>query len=405
MPEDKAIIPDANQEIIEASGAGTLLDKIRPQWKAKNLIKRVSHILPVDPSSACQRIFNAAIHDLKEKIVVAGLDIAGDAARQYSLPNIQRAEDVENLSVSPTIELAYRMGLLSRPEWRRLLRVYDIRKDLEHEDDEYQASVEDCVYIFKTCIEVVLAKDPIHVIKLTDVKDIVENPVAAILGQAVLQDYASAPKPRQLEIYRFLIISTLNSHHPDIVRQNCFSALGTLRDVTNNQVIIDAAGDFQTKLGRRCPNLAEARVAAAAARRLLIADTFDQLVESFCRGYAIFASDNHADPYEQEEPIYFAGSRLYKGEKEARYFLDDEREFIKKLVNPLRNAIRHHNGVVPPKGEIDYHGQINNLSIEVNLKRGQPIRTYLNVCNAVFSIVRNIGNRAFARLILYAQKI
>jgi len=143
----------------------------------------------------------------------------------------------------------------------------------------------------------------------------------------------------------------------------------------------------------------------AAARRLLIADTFDQLVESFCRGYAIYASDNHADPYEQEDPIYFTGRGLYKGEKEARYFLDVEREFIKKLVNPLRNTIRHHNGIVPPKGVIDYQGQIDNLTIGVHLERGQPIRTDLNVCNAIFGLVRNIGNRAFERLIVDAQKV
>ncbi|MBN1547426.1 MAG: hypothetical protein JW902_12275 [Syntrophaceae bacterium] len=133
MDNSKALVPSANREIIEASGVNGLLAKIRPQWKVKNLIKRVNRILPVDPSSACQRIFNATIHDLREKIVVAGLDIAAEAAKQHRLPKIDRSEDVENLSVSRTIELSYRMGLLSRPEWRRMLRVYDIRKDLEHE--------------------------------------------------------------------------------------------------------------------------------------------------------------------------------------------------------------------------------------------------------------------------------
>jgi hypothetical protein len=40
------------------------------------------------------------------------------------------------------------MGLLPRPEWRRVTRCYEIRRDLEHEDDEYEATVEDCIYIF-----------------------------------------------------------------------------------------------------------------------------------------------------------------------------------------------------------------------------------------------------------------
>ena len=40
------------------------------------------------------------------------------------------------------------IGILNRPEWRRLQRAYEIRKDLEHEDDQYEAQPEDCFYIF-----------------------------------------------------------------------------------------------------------------------------------------------------------------------------------------------------------------------------------------------------------------
>lgn len=70
-----------NHEVIEASGVGNLLDRIRPEWKAKQLVQRVTKLLHADPSSACQRIFNASIHDLKEKIVIAGLDVAAEAAK------------------------------------------------------------------------------------------------------------------------------------------------------------------------------------------------------------------------------------------------------------------------------------------------------------------------------------
>lgn len=301
MEDSRAIIPAANQEIIESSGVNALLAKVRPQWKAKNLIQRVIRILPADPSSACQRIFNAAMHDLKDKIVVAGLDIAGDAARQNRLPKIERAEDVENLSVSHTIDLVYRMGLLTRPEWRRILRVYDIRRDLEHEDDEYEAGVEDCFYIFKTCVDVVLAKDPIHVIKLTDIKDIVEQPIPSTLGQAVLDDYKFAPKSRQLDIYRFLISSTFNSKHADIIRQNCYNVLGMLRELTNKQVIIDAASDFQEKLGRRCPTIAEARVIATAGilpylKQANLKDLFSAFyLEMEKTGYSFTSHQKHGE--------------------------------------------------------------------------------------------------------------
>ena len=83
MTDNQELIPSANREIIEASGVNDLLSQVRPHWQAKNLIQRVVRILPVDPSSACQRVFNASIHDLVEKIIVAGIDIAAEAATPF----------------------------------------------------------------------------------------------------------------------------------------------------------------------------------------------------------------------------------------------------------------------------------------------------------------------------------
>ena len=71
---------NTNYEIIPAgepiskSGIQTLLGGIRPVWIGRNLIERVVRLLPIDPSSACQRLFNAATHDLKEKILIMGVD-------------------------------------------------------------------------------------------------------------------------------------------------------------------------------------------------------------------------------------------------------------------------------------------------------------------------------------------
>ena len=128
-----------------------LLPQIREEWQARKLIHRVSKLLLVDPSSACQRLLNATVHDLREKIHIAGLDIASEAAKQNKLPTVGRAEDLEHYTTMNILQLAYRMGLLTRTAWRRLLRAYDIRKDLEHEDDEYEANEADCLYIFQAC--------------------------------------------------------------------------------------------------------------------------------------------------------------------------------------------------------------------------------------------------------------
>lgn len=259
-----AITVTANKDLAVTSDVQGLMSQIRPEWQAKNLVQRVTKLLPVDPSSACQRLFNAAIHDLKKKILVAGIDIAKEAAGANRLPHINRSEDIEDYNVSKTIDLSYYMGLLSRPEWRRITRVYDIRKDLEHEDDEYEATIEDCFYIFKTSIEAVLSRDPIEVLRLTDIKEIVEQASAVTLDHTLKEEYEAAPAVRQVEIYKFLISSALNSTHPDIVRQNCYISLCALSPMTKDQVKIEVSQVFSDKVKRKGLDVITARVSFAA---------------------------------------------------------------------------------------------------------------------------------------------
>jgi hypothetical protein len=105
------------------------------------------------------------------------------------------------------------MGVLTRPEWRRLTRVYEIRRDLEHEDVEYEAGIEDCLYVFKTCIEAVLSRDPITLLRVVEVKEIVEAPSPVAPQAQLLEDYEQAPDPRQEEIFRssLALLSTMIS--------------------------------------------------------------------------------------------------------------------------------------------------------------------------------------------------
>lgn len=301
MTNGQELIPSANMEIIEASGVNELLLQIRPHWQAKNLIQRVTKLLNVDPSSACQRLFNASIHDLREKILFAGVDIAAEAAKQHKLPPISTAENIENYSTSRMIDLAYRMGLLSRPEYRRILRAYDIRKDLEHEDDEYEAGVEDCVYIFRTCVDVILSKDPIELIKLTDIKEIVESSEATTLNENILEEFEHAPEPRQLEIYKFLVSSSLNVELPDVVRHNCYMALYSLKSLSQSQVLITCAREFVKRIGKRGPSLIEARVAYGAGllpylKQAQIKDFYDGYFAGMAKiGYSWGAHNSHGE--------------------------------------------------------------------------------------------------------------
>lgn len=299
---DGEIVKISDVEMIPASDVPNLLQQIRPAWQAKNLIHRVRSLIPVDPSSACQRIFNAAIHDLREKVVIAGLDIARDAAKQHRLPSVERAEDIERYNVSALIDLVYGMGLLSRPEWRRLCRVYDIRRDLEHEDDEYQATVEDCIYIFKTCIEIVLSRDPIHLLRVTDVKSLVEQALPVVPTSDLLTDYEHAPQPRQEEICRFLISTSLDSGKPDIVRQNAFQMIQHLSAITQNAVKLILAAHIPERLGRKPLDLLHARVAVAAGvfaylKQSQRNDYFETVASELNKiGYTFRSHDKHGEP-------------------------------------------------------------------------------------------------------------
>jgi hypothetical protein len=258
------IIPSPSVELVRASEVPALLQRIRPAWQAKDLIERVRRLINVDPSSACQRLFNATVHDLREKIIIAGVDIAREAAKQYKLPPVDKPEDVEDYSTAKLIDLAHRIGLLTRPDWRRLSRCYEIRRDLEHEDDQYEAGVEDCIYIFQTCVNVVLSKDPIHLIRVADVKDLIEQPNPAVPAPSLLEDYQHAPQPRQEEILKFLVAIAVDASKSELVRLNAFSFISHFSAITQNQAKLTIAAFLQEKITRSGPSRVVVRVAYVA---------------------------------------------------------------------------------------------------------------------------------------------
>lgn len=263
MASTKALATAPGGEVALPTNFRAMLEQVREEWRSKKLIERVERLLPVDPSSACQRLLNASIHDLREKIQIAGLDIASEATKQHRLPTVEKAEDIEQYTTTNVLKLAYRMGLLTRPAWRRLQRAYDIRKDLEHEDDEYEASRADCLYVFEACIKDVLSQDPIQVLKLTDVKAVMEQSEPSVLKGLALEEFEYAPEPRQREIYQYVISVALDTKKPDIVRENCYNTLTSLREVVRSNVLIEVARDFVERIGREAPSALEFRVAYA----------------------------------------------------------------------------------------------------------------------------------------------
>jgi hypothetical protein len=264
--DEQQLIPISNTsaQMVIASGVDVLLAQIRPQWQAKALITRVKTLLPVDPSSACQRLLNAAIHDLREKIIIAGLDVAQEAATRNKLPTATKPEDIQEYSTTHALDLAYHMGLINRPEWRRLKRAYDIRKDLEHEDDQYEAGIEDCVYVFRTCIDIVLSRDPISPMCVADVKEIIELPKRIALSGEVVQDFSSAADRRQVDIMKFLISIAGDNKKPDITRQNAVEGLRVLSGVTRKSALAEVGQHMQETQRSKPVELVDMKIAGAA---------------------------------------------------------------------------------------------------------------------------------------------
>ena len=264
------IVPSTTttMSLIADDDVPALMKQIRPEWQARGLIERVRKLLPVDLSSACQRLLNAAIQDLREKIKIAGLDIAEEAAKLHKLPPVRTDDDVDNYSTARIIDLAYRMGLLTRPEWRRLSRAYEIRRDLEHEDSEYEAGIEDAVYIFRVAIESVLSKDPVQLVRVTDVKEVVEAPGPAVANDELIEDFEHAPDTRQIDILKFVLSRALDDDETDVVRTNAFNVLGALSAVARDAVRLEVGRHLQDKVGRR--GLTDVEVRAAQQGRIFV---------------------------------------------------------------------------------------------------------------------------------------
>lgn len=245
----------------ELSWGDQYLAKIRPEWQGTPLVRRVVNLLPVDASSACQRLLNAAGHDLRSKIRTIGLDLAKEAAKSSGLPPINSSEDLENYPTARLYDLAYRLSLFNRADWRRLHRAYEIRCDLEHEDDEYEASIGDLVSIFEAAIDVVLSREPIQVIQLQEINDVVESDAPVHVSQELIEDYRDAPPQRQTEILSSLSFWYVDDQKPEIVRANCFRLLRRFSPLAPSGAKIELAEKLAVRIGRGSADVATAQVA------------------------------------------------------------------------------------------------------------------------------------------------
>lgn len=261
-----------NVKGIQPKSVEFMLNQIRPEWKSKNLIQRVNRLIPVDPSSACQRLLNASIADLKSKILYAGIDIAKQAAETHKLPPVQSEDDIqENYSTFSIIDLSYRMGILERKDWRKLHRAYEIRRDLEHEDIEYEADIADVYSIFSVCIESILSKDPVVAIKIGEISTLIESPDSILASNQELEDFKSAPQQRQYEILLMLLSKAINKDLPEITRENANNVLKQFSPHVSSSVLMKLGKYLQDKIEKlpRPHKLNEFQIRIAVSANIL----------------------------------------------------------------------------------------------------------------------------------------
>lgn len=136
-----------------------------------------------------------------------------------------------------------------------------------------------------------------------------------------------------------------------------------------------------------------------SAKRIILADAFDQLTESFCRCYDAVTKHDFANPYESDQPVWYTSSKLFKGTKGAQYFATAERKFFECLMTPLRDAIRHNNAFVAKNNEIHYHETLYGLTLDVDVTKGMVINATLPVALQIFQLNQAVGNLGFDRLL------
>lgn len=136
-----------------------------------------------------------------------------------------------------------------------------------------------------------------------------------------------------------------------------------------------------------------------AVKRMLLADSFDQLTESFCRCYDAVVNFGGENPYETALNVWYVSSKLYKGSNGAQYFTDEEKGYFRDFMAPIRDAIRHNNAFIPANNEIAFHATIHGVKLDLDVKKGMVIDARLPVALKVFELNQAIGNSAFDRLL------
>ena len=208
-------LPAMPADVLHLSG---ILEGIRHDWKKRNLAPRIERLLEVDVSSACQRLFNATMQDLREKLVTAGMESIHKAATLHGLPPITGYHMLTYYPVLNLIELADVLDLLSGEERKRIMRCYQIICDLSQEDDGQRVDAGDILFLFEACVACVLGKELELIPENPEGKRGFNNAYGRPSEQSTPQDLSGQWRPNEKER---LLEAILDSMSEMIVYHDC----------------------------------------------------------------------------------------------------------------------------------------------------------------------------------------
>ncbi|HED05588.1 MAG TPA: hypothetical protein ENI61_02755 [Ignavibacteria bacterium] len=132
----------------------------------------------------------------------------------------------------------------------------------------------------------------------------------------------------------------------------------------------------------------------ASAKRSLICESLEISADSLVRVSRIMITGN--DPYQNDDYFNTDIRELWnpKNGKAGALLNKEHRHFFEKCIAPLRNYIRHHNGIMPPNKFIKYEGNPAGKDFTINYEwrkdKDNNIKIKLDVAFYLFESISNI---------------
>lgn len=203
--------------------------KLREPWRSSRLIERVERLVLVDHSCACQKLFNTAIWDIKDKLGDWGEDFVYKIAHSPRNTNRGIENTIEGLSTTELLNLSYKSKLLKFEQWEMMTECYQIRCKLEHEDKRFEVNSLETEKFFNVCINEVLNVEKIEIETIDQFEYLYDTSRIAVPSKVLIDSFAEWSKSKRERTIMFLLDLATDSSISVSVRHNSRTSLMFLR--------------------------------------------------------------------------------------------------------------------------------------------------------------------------------